>query len=177
MSDIKSQLSAIFKQPPDCPSYRYFASITELYEAFQEELEGKLFKDSKGNQITFQSKDFPHLVKLEYFDEKQKGWVEAKAKRVIPQLQDGTFDETRYRIGDPTRPKTLFWIPEIIANPDSIDPNKRNTNNDIYAKRYRRKGKGAPIKIVLVGKNSDGSRSVYTSFWSDDDYHAKNIHK
>jgi hypothetical protein len=177
MGDLKSQLAAIFPQPPECPIGRTFTSIAGLYSAFQKELEGRVFTDPNGKPVTFLPEDFPHLVKLEFFDVKQKRWVDARAKAAMPQLQGGTLDESRYRIGDPTRPKTLFWIPEIIANPDSIHPNKRNLKNDVYAKRYRRKGEGATLKITLVETHPDGSRSVQTSFWSDDGYHAKCIHK
>ncbi|HWE87256.1 MAG TPA: hypothetical protein VG267_20080 [Terracidiphilus sp.] len=177
MGDLKSQLAAIFPQPPECPKSRAFNSIAELYAAFQKELEGKMFSDPNGKTVTFIPEDFPHLVKLEFFDAKRKRWVDARAMHAIPQLRRGALDESRYRIGDSSRPRTLFWIPEIIANPDSIHPNKRNTRNDIYAKRYRRKGDGATLKIVLVETQPDGSRTVQTSFWSDDGYHAGCIHK
>lgn len=177
MGDLKSQLAAIYPQPPECPKSRAFTSIAELYATFQKELEGKIFTDPSGKTVTFLADDFPHLVKLEFFDVKQKRWVDARAKAAIPQLQRGELDESRYRIGDSSRPRTLFWIPEIIANPDSIHPNKRNRKNDVYAKRYRRKGAGATLKIVLVETHVDGSRSVQTSFWSDDRYHAGCVHK
>jgi hypothetical protein len=177
MGDLKSQLAAIFPQPPDCPGSHTYASIADLFATFQKELEGKSFSDPDGKIATFRADDFPHLVKLEFFDQKQKHWVEARAKAAIPQLQSGTFDESRYRIGDPSRPRTLFWIPQIIAKPDSSHPNKRNQKNDVYAKRYRRKGNGATLKIVLVETQPDGIRTVQTSFWSDDEYHANCIHK
>ena len=170
MGDLKSQLAAIFPQPPQCPVSRAFTSIAAIYAAFHAELEGKVFADPRGKTATFLAEDFPHLIKLEYFDAKQKRWVEARAKAAIPQLQSGTLDESRYRIGDPSRPRTLFWIPDILAKPDSIHPNKRNLRNDVYAKRYSRKGAGATLKIVLVETHPDGSRSVQTSFWSDDGY-------
>jgi hypothetical protein len=177
MGDLKSQLLAVFPQPPECPSNHRYSSIADLYAAFQKALEGKEFPDPAGKTATFRAEDFPHLVKLEFFDKKQKRWVDARAKSAIPQLQSGTLDESRYRIGDSSRPRTLFWVPEIIANPDSSHPNKRNKKNDVYAKRYRRKGGGATLKIVLVETQPDGSRTVQTSFWSDDEYHERCIHK
>ncbi len=177
MGDLKSQLEAVLALPPVCPKSREFSSIPELYAAFQKELEGKQFTDPNGKVATFRAEDFPHLVKLEFFDRKQSRWVDARAKAAIPQLQNGTFDEARYRIADASRPRTLFWIPEIIASPDSTDPNKRNKTNDVYAKRYRRKGSGATLKIVLVETQPDGTRTVQTSFWSDDRYHANCVHR
>jgi hypothetical protein len=175
--DLRQQLAAIFPQPPECPANYKVESIAELYADFRDKLEGRKFADPQGRVATFRAEDFPHLVKLEFFDSKQKRWVDARAKAVIPQLLNGTFDENRYRIGDPSRPRTLFWIPDIIAKPDSSHPNKRNKNNDIYAKRYKRKGDGSTLKIVLIERQPDGSRTVQTSFWSDDEYHANCVHK
>jgi hypothetical protein len=171
MGDIKSELEAIYPQPPECPRNHLYDSIAGLYSDYQKQLEGKIFTDPVGRKNTFRAEDFPHLVKLEFHDRKQNCWVDAKAKAVIPQLRNGTLDESRYRIGDLSRPRTLFWVPEVLANPDSVDPNKRNTKNDVYAKRFKRKGDGRTLKIVLVKTHPDGSRTVETSFWSDDDYH------
>jgi hypothetical protein len=177
MGDIKSELEALFPQPPECPKNHQFDSIAGLYTEYRQRLEGKEFTDPDGRICTFRPEDFPHLVKLEYHDLKQKRWVDATAKAAIPQLQDGRLDESRYRIRDTSRPRTLFWVPDIIANPDSVDPNKRNTHNDVYSKRFSRKGDGKTLKIVLVKTQPDGSRSIETSFWSDDKYHASCIAK
>ncbi len=177
MGDLKSQLEAVFPQPPECPKNHQYGSIADLYGEFRKNLEGKQFSDPDGKTATFRADDFPHLVKLEYFDRKQKQWVEARAKSAIPQLLNGTLDESRYRITDQSRARTIFWIPEIISNPDSSHPNKRNKKSDVYAKRYRRKGDGATLKIVLVETQPDGTRTVQTSFWSDDVYHANCIHR
>ena len=177
MGDMKSKLEAIFPPAPECPKSHQYTSIADLYEAYRTKLEGKQFSDPAGKVAAFRSDDFPHLVKLEFFDQKQNRWVDARAKAVIPQLLKGTLDESRYRIGDESRPRTLFWVPDIISKPDTTHPNKRNKNNDVYAKRYRRKGDGATLKIVLVKTQPDGSRTIQTSFWSDDKYHANCIHE
>ena len=177
MRDLKSQLEVIFPQPPECPRNHRHDSIAGLYADYRRQLEGKIFKDSAGREITFRAQDFPHLVKLEFNDPKQKEWVAAVAKHAIAQLQGGTLDESRYRIGDDSRPRTLFWVPQILAEPDSLNPNKRNPKNDVYAKRFNRRGKGKTLKIVLVKTDSDGSRYVETSFWSDDEYHEACIAK
>lgn len=177
MGDMRSQPTAILTQPSACPKSRTFTSVAEIYAAFQKELEGKIFTDPNGKKVTFLAKDFPHLIKLEFFDKKLRRWVEARAKATIPRLLNGTLDESLHRIADKSRARTLFWVPEIIAKPDSINPNKRNLNNTVYAKRYRRNGSGATLKIVLVKPNPDGSTSVVTSFWSDDRYHSRCVHK
>ena len=154
-----------------CPDSYSWNSVAELYEKFQVELQGLNIVDPDGRTITFQAKDFPHLVKLEFQDLKQKMWVPASARFVMSALQNGTLDESRYRIRDSSRARTLFWVPGILSNPDSIHPNRRNTKNLVYAKRYTRAGEGATLKIVLVQREPNGLLSVQTSFWSDDSYH------
>lgn len=177
MGDLKTELEALFPQPPKCPKNHRYDSVSGLYQHYKLHLEGKTFTDPDGRTCSFRPEDFPHLVKLEFNDLKQKRWVDATAKMAIPQLQAGTLDESRYRIGDASRPRTLFWVPDIIASPDSVDPNKRNTKNDVYAKKYQRDGQGRTLKIVLVKTHTDGSRYVETSFWSDEKYHRNCIAK
>jgi len=171
MADIKSQLAAIFPQPPDCPPGRHYASIAALYEMYKTKIQTEKTIDPLGNENVFKDENFPHLVKLEFYDEKQCRWVDANATKAIEQLKSKTLDESKYRIGDESRPRTLLMVPDILRNPDSIFPNKRNRKSDVYAKRYRRKGNGAPLKIVLVETRRGGERVVKTSFWCTDNYH------
>lgn len=171
MADLKSQLAVIFPQPPDCPPSHRYASIAELYETYKTKLQTAKILDPLGHENLFKAENFPHLVKLEFYDNKQGRWVDAKAKIAIEQLETKRLDESKYRIGDESRPRTLLLLPDILKNPDSIHPNKRNPKSDVYAKRYKRKGNGASLKIVLVETRSNGERVVKTSFWSSDDYH------
>ena len=171
MTDMKAQLGARFPGLPACPANNHFTSIAELYGQYQAKLEGVCFVDPCGQKNWFCPENFPHLVKLEFFDLKQRRWVDASAKVVIEQLRNKSLDESRYRIGDASRPRTLLWIPEIIAAPDSIHDNIRNNSTEVYAKRYSRSS-GAELKIVLVETRRGGMRVVKTSFWSHEKYHS-----
>jgi hypothetical protein len=158
------------KAPPRQPPNYKHSSIAELFKQFQIQLEGSCIKDPCGEENHFFAENFPHLVKLEFFNDKIGRWTDAKASVAIQQLLAGTLDETKYRIGDSSRPRTLFWVPDIIANPDEIHVNIRDTTREIYSKRYDRRGKGATLKVVLVAKKG-ASRAVITSFWCTEKYH------
>lgn len=170
MGDLRSKLEAIFPQPPACPPSYKLGTIAELYEEYMTRLEGTCVVDPCGEKNWFLAENFPHLVKLEFFNVKTKQWVAARAKEAIAQLKSKCLDESRYRIGDSSRPRTLFWVPEIIRTPDSIHENIHDKGIDVYSKRFRR-SMGSEIKIVLVGQRNDSTRAVMTSFWSNATYH------
>lgn len=158
------------KKPPRCPpNYRY-SSIADLFKQFQAQLEGSCIIDPCGEENRFFAENFPHLVKLEFLNDRLGQWVDAKASVAVQQLLAGTLDETKYRVGDNSRPRTLFWVPDIIANPDEIHVNIRDKNREIYSKRYNRGGKGATLKVALVSKKGS-SRAIITSFWCTEKYH------
>lgn len=170
MSKGKSDTGSSLKAAPACPPNNKYGSIAELFKRFEIELEGTSVTDPCGEKSYFYADNFPHLVKLEFYNEKIRQWVAAKASVAVQQLRSGILDESKYRIGDSSRPRTLFWVPEIIANPDEIHINRRDNGREVYSKRYTRNGQGATLKIVLVAKKGN-TRAVITSFWCTDKYH------
>jgi hypothetical protein len=170
MSKGKSETGSSGKLAPACPPNNKYKSIAELFKRFQTELEGICVKDPCGEENRFYADNFPHLVKLEFYNDKIGQWVDAKATLAVEQLRSGTLDESKYRIGDTSRPRTLFWVPDIIANPDEIHHNRRDNGREVYSKRYTRSSKGATLKIVLVTKKGN-TRAVITSFWCTEKYH------
>jgi len=153
-----------------CPPNNKYTSIAELFQQFQSQLEGTCVIDPCGEENRFFVENFPHLVKMEFYNEKIGEWVDAKATVAVEQLRAGTLNESKYRIGDPSRPRTLFWVTDIISDPDEIHHNIRNNGTEVYSKRYKRKGKVAILKIALVAKKIEG-RAVITSFWCTEKYH------
>jgi hypothetical protein len=170
MGDLKSELEAIFPQPPKCPRNHKYGNIADLYEHYQENLEDTFVEDQCGHKNWFRAENFPHLVKLEFFNRKINSWVEAAAGPAIEQMKDKSFNEDRYRILDGSRSRTLFWVPDVIRLAENIHPNARSKSSDIYSRRYSRDS-GKDIKIVLVETRSSGERVIKTSFWVDDVYH------
>ena len=170
VADIKTELARLYPPLPKCPPNYRFLTITELYQQYRVRLEGSCVTDPLGREVQFFAENFPHLVKLEFYNVKVSGWVAASAARAIEQLKASTFDESRYRIGDPSRPRTLFWVPDILQNPDNIYDNKRANGTEVYLKKYRRISGLPAIKVALVGGLPGGTRIPVTSFWCDDGY-------
>jgi hypothetical protein len=170
MNKVKPGIGAPSKSPRACPPNNKYQSIAELFQQFETQLEGTCVLDPCGEENRFYAENFPHLVKLEFYNEKLGEWVDAKASLAVAQLRAGILDESKYRIGDSSRPRTLFWVPDIISNPDEIHDNIRNNGREIYSKRYSRRGKAAALKIVLVAKKGT-TRAIITSFWCKERYH------
>jgi hypothetical protein len=158
----------------NCPPNFKYRSIAEIFKEFQAKLEGKTFVDPCGRESRFFARNFPHLIKLEYFDQNVGHWVPAKASKAVAQLRSGNLDESKYRIQDESRARTLFWLPEIIENPDGIHDNIRVNQTEVYSKHYVLKSGKSQLKVVLVKRDSTGG-AVITSFWCDHKYHQKCI--
>jgi hypothetical protein len=169
LADIKTTLARLFPPLPKCPPNYKFSTVTELYQQYATRLEGSSVTDPLGRDIEFLAENFPHLVKLEFYNAKTRAWVKAAAAVSVAQLKSKTLDETRYRIVDLSRPRTLFWVPEVLQNPDAIYDNKRENGTEVYVKRYRRT-QGQTIKLALVSERPGGDRIIVTSFWCDDAY-------
>jgi hypothetical protein len=171
MGDLQSELVAIYPVLPLCPPNFKFGSIAELYAEYLAKLEDTCVIDVCGQKNWFRAENFPHLVKLEFYNARIGGWVDAAAGPTLKSLKANSLNEAIHRIGDDSRPRTLFWIPEVIRTADHIHPNARGHYSDVYAKRYRRLNNGAEIKLALVETRRDGDRVIKTSFWSSDEYH------
>jgi hypothetical protein len=174
-SDIREELLKLFPPAPKCPPNASYNSIDDLYHQFLEKLEGTWADDRLGRRVFFRSENFPYLVKLKFFDNKQKMWVDAFAERAIQQLKDKCLDESRYKIGDHSRARTIFWIRDIIEDPDRIHEydRRRMENTDIYVREYDRAGDVAKIKVVEVVTRECGEKVVRSSFWSDEKWLGK----
>jgi hypothetical protein len=170
MTDLKTALLSVFPELPKCPANHKYGSIAELYEEYLSRLEDTCVEDQCGQKNWFRAENFPHLIKLLFLDQKVGEWIEANATRAIEQLKDKRLDESRYKIEDHSRPRTLFWVPEVIKLAENIHPNARSSAVDVYSKRYKRE-MPKDIKIVLVETRRDGDRVIKTSFWVDDVYH------
>jgi hypothetical protein len=107
--------------------------------------------------------NFPKLIQLQYHGAK------ARALKAIEHLRGQNPDENGYSY-DSSRLSTLFWIPDLIQNPDAIHPNKHKQimGDEIYVRRYA-KG-GACFKLVFtVIDEVLNQRVVTTSFLTPED--------
>lgn len=157
-------------EAPSRPANAPDVSVEGLWQAYSEKLANVSVKDPRGEFIRFKEENFPYLVKLEFWNEKTMRWVDAIAGFVIRQFKNKTFDVTKYRIGDQTRARTLFWTKDILKEPDCIHENNNAgmTDKEIYVMRYEVSNpKDAEIKVVLVAERPDEGRVTSSSFWTD----------
>jgi hypothetical protein len=87
----------------------------------------------------------------------------AKASKALDALRGGTFEEAAHTV-DQGRIRTLFWIPDVVTDPDGIYPNAHPVvaGDEVYVKRYAKDG--SEVKLVVVGPADNGQRVIITSF-------------
>jgi hypothetical protein len=177
-SDFKTELETYFPALPACPPNCRYSSIQEVYEQFFEHMEGRSITEPWQEERVFLfAENFPYLVKLEFYNKKVGRWLEAKASRAIEYLKEKSLDEELHRL-DHSRARTLFWILDIIVDPDAIHRNvSKSVRGDwIYARRYQREKSASPIKVATTTVRDSGHTVVVTSFWTDDAWMKKYAH-
>jgi len=152
----------------DCPPYRC-GDVRGIFAEYERELAGKTFTDPCGQDVSFFDYNFTKLVQLQVIHPSTGEKTKAKATKFLSEIRSDRFDGSNYD-WDANRAQTLFWIPDIIQEPDSIHPNCHNVilGDRVYVKRYSKAG--APFKLVFtVLEISSGARVVTTSFLVPED--------
>jgi hypothetical protein len=146
-----------------CPPYRC-GNIAGIFEGYEKELAGKTFTDPCGEKVSFFDYNFTKLVQLEIARASSGIRLKAKAARFLKEVRSGHLDESNYT-WDANRAQTLFWIPNVIQEPDSIHQSCHSIimGDRVYVKRYSKAG--APYKVVFTTiDRSSQVRVVTTSF-------------
>ncbi len=144
------------------PDYVQEASIADLFRKYEQELVGTFAEDPLGTRVWFRDYNFPKLIQLSFRGTKAKASIAINHLRRNGSESDYAFDEYRA--------KTLFWIPDVIKNADSIYVNghKRIAGDQVYVKRYAKAG--ATLKVVFTQIDDEmNQRIVTTSFQTDDE--------
>jgi hypothetical protein len=107
--------------------------------------------------------NFPKLIQLHFRGKK------ARAQKAIAHLRTEDPDESEYSY-DSNRFGTLFWIPEIIIDPDSIHNNAHAMieGDIVYVKRYAKAGSDFKLVFSTVDEELN-QRVVTTSFLTQGD--------
>lgn len=108
-------------------------SIAAMFRRYEKELVGKYVQNPLGTRVYFMDYNYPKLIQLHFRGNK------ARAQRAIAHLRTTNPDENEYTY-DQNRFMTLFWIPDVILDPDSIHDNAHDTieGDIVYVKRYAR---------------------------------------
>lgn len=151
-----------------CPPYRC-GNIPGLFEEYCKELAGRVFADPCGEKVKFFDHNFPKLIQLRRAKPRDGEDNKVKAAKVLEEIRSAKFKEADYA-WDLNRAVTLFWIKDVIENPDSIHRNCHDLvmGDRVYVKRYSKAG--APYKLVFtfVDRGSH-MRIVTTSFLVPED--------
>ena len=138
-------------------------TVQEAFNRYCTECVGKDLIDPRGISVSLLEENFPKLIKLYTRPTKAVQATKARAKHVLPSLREGTFDPDLYT-WHMSRLDALFWISDVITDPDGIYPNKAPLidGNEVYAKRYAKIG--SELKLVFIATGYAGQRIVITSF-------------
>jgi hypothetical protein len=100
--------------------------IQTLFNRYKKHLDGRIVCTPLPEQVHLLAENFLYWIKLEYPNLAEPGkWISARAGIVLPMLEEGTFDETGFRI-DESRARALFNITQLLASPNCIHKNLRN---------------------------------------------------
>jgi hypothetical protein len=90
-----------------------------------------------------------------------------KASRVIEEIESGNFEASQYK-WEIDRIRTLFWMPDVLADPDAVYKNAHKIveGDEVYVKVYDKMG--ARVKLVFTDYIKPIKQTVIvTSFLTD----------
>lgn len=124
--------------------------------------------DPRGKRISVVKTNFPKLAGLEHLVLSKD---ELPASDIIRSIEDGAFDLRDYDTTRNDRLRTIFWIPEVLRDPDAIYPNAHKivVGHEIYVRVYDKMG--SKVKLVFTMDIMAGKRIIrtvpITSFLTD----------
>lgn len=126
--------------------------------------------DPQQREIKIVKNNFPKLAGLQHL---AKGRDELSAADIISEIEAGTFELGNYDPNRDDRIRTLFWLPDVLADPDAIYKNghKIVAGNRVYVRVYDKMG--SRIKVAFTLDHQKSGRIirtvVVTSFLTDPD--------
>jgi hypothetical protein len=157
-SDLREQLAAAFPQVghqlvldvkgAKHPPYNALGVAESLLRYCEDLLPLSPLIDPRGKPLSVVKGNFSKLIDLKH---KQLSKEELPASRIIECIENGTFDPDQYRILDLSRIRTLFWLPEVIGDPDAIYKNghKIIPGDEVYVRIYDKQGARAKLVFTL----------------------------
>jgi hypothetical protein len=123
--------------------------------------------DPLDREIRVMDTNFRKLINLKH---KSLG-ESAKAYKIVEEIENGTFDPNNYEPLEFDRIKTIFWIPEVIQDPDAIYKNNHRVveADHVYICVYNKAG--ATIKLVFTstfGAKCNPRVEIVTSYLTDE---------
>jgi len=141
------------------PPYNELSVLESLKKFCAELLPLSPFIDPRKKQIKIVKNNFPKLAGMEHMTLTRD---ELRAGDIINAIENGTHDSEDY---DPTRDdriRTLFWLPEVLTDPDAIYRNGHRivAGNRVYVRVYDKMG--SKVKLAFTLDNHKDRRLIRT---------------
>jgi len=146
-------------------------SVKDSLEKFCKELLPQCpISAPRGKKIQIVKRNFPKFAGLEHLTLTRE---ELSAAEIVKSIEDGTFDLGQYKGDRDDRLRTLFWIPEVLSEPDAIYPNAHKivAGNEVYVRVYNKMGSRVKLVFTMdIARDGNVIRTVpITSFLTDAD--------
>jgi len=157
MADLSEQLAAAIPSAAHLLVFRARGSVhppfnglsvQETLVKFTEEmLPLSPLKAPHGKRIKIIRTNFPKLAGLKH---KTLSRDEFSASSIISEIEEGTFDIGNYQPNRDDRLRTLFWLPEVLTDPDAIYSNAHKivAGDQVYVRVYDKMG--STVKLAFT---------------------------
>ena len=173
--DFREQLAAAF--PDQSHKLIFFGKgwrhqpfndlgVVETFAKFKQDFLSLCpLEDPLGRNIKVESVNFRKLLNLKHktLGDKARAW------KIVAEIEQGTFDISNYGLPD-DRIRTLFWIPEVITDPDAIYRNNHRViaADEVFVRVYDKLG--SKVKLVFTatfGKKPVQRVEIVTSYLTE----------
>ncbi len=143
-------------------------SIVESFKKFKTDfLPLCPLPDPLDRMIRIEDTNFRKLINLKH---KTLGDA-ARAYKIIDELENGTFDASNYEEIECDRIRTLFWVPDVIRDPDAIFKNNHGVvkADEVFVYVYDKLG--SKIKLAFTstfGPKFNPRVEIVTSYLTDE---------
>jgi hypothetical protein len=163
MPDFREQLIAVAAAAvPDMEGYDLFCakgfpqpplnhlSVHKTFKKFCIEFLPQCpILDPMGREVKIRKNNFPKFLNLKV----ERGFPK-KPSTIVEMLEIGTFVESEYSFAQ-DRIQALFWVPDVLRDPDAIFKTKRGGEHlvkadEVYVKVYDKMG--SKVKLVFVDR-------------------------
>jgi len=169
MGDLREQLArdypqvehqlAFYAQGSRHPPYNNKPVADTLSQFCAEFLPRCPLTDPRRKQISVIKTNFVKLIGLKH---KSLNKDDFPASEIIKCIEEGTFELTEYTIEDCSRMNTLFWLPELVSDPDAIYRNghKLIAGDEVYMRVYDKMG--SRVKLLFTKDIKKGGAILKT---------------
>jgi hypothetical protein len=122
--------------------------------------------DKLGRKIKVTEINFRKLLNLKH----RMLSDQARAWQIIKELENGTFNAANYEAIELDRIRTLFWVPEVITDPDAIYKNNHQVvkADEVFVCVYDKPGSKVKLAFTSTfGTGNDKRVEIVTSYLTD----------